>query len=128
MRPKASQFIPRRIRYPGGCRTEMFPFMSVGNLASGRAWRAAVDQTTVLWSKAFLGQSRSGVNSTADVLNHAPSNLLRGQDHVISFAFAQEEMFAEQQVGRRDHAEEVRFADVIDVNAAALDILSGLAF
>lgn len=51
-----------------------------------------------------------------------------GDDSVVLFAFAQEEMFAEEEIGGGDGALEVGFADVVEVDAAALDVFTGLSF
>ena len=50
------------------------------------------------------------------------------QDDVVAFAFAQEQVFAEEQVAGGDGALEVRLADVVDVDAAAFDVLARLPF
>src|SRR5581483_10462396 len=54
--------------------------------------------------------------------------LSRGDDDVVAFAFAEEEVFAEEKVGGGDGSLKVCFADVVDVNAAAIDVLAGLSF
>jgi len=50
-----------------------------------------------------------------------------GDDRVGSFAFSEEDVFAEEEVGGGDVALDGGFADVVDVDAAALDILAGLS-
>jgi hypothetical protein len=50
-------------------------------------------------------------------------------DHdVIPFAFAEKQMFSEQEIVGVDGALGVCFADVVDIDAAAFDIFAGLAF
>ena len=44
------------------------------------------------------------------------TDLIRRHDHVALFAFAEEDVFAEEQVVAGDGALEVRFADVVYAN------------
>src|SRR5712672_1251458 len=53
---------------------------------------------------------------------------LRGHDDIIAFAFAQQQVFAEQEVVPSHGPLRTSFADVVDVNPPPLDVLSGLAF
>ncbi len=48
--------------------------------------------------------------------------------HVILFAFAQQQVFAKQERLLFDDALDIAFADVVEVNAAAFDVLPRLAF
>src|SRR5262245_53165689 len=52
----------------------------------------------------------------------------RRHDDVILLPFAQQQMLAEEQIVRGDGARRVRFADVVQVNAAAFNVLSRLTF
>ena len=66
--------------------------------------------------------------SSQSLLTSAATKSLRRHDDVILFAFAQQKMFSEQQVVRGDSALEICFAGVINVHAAAFDVLPRLAF
>src|SRR5689334_8572717 len=65
--------------------------------------------------------------STVTTMKHSMV-LPGGYHHVVLFALAQQEMFAEEHIARGKAPLEGGFADVVHVNAAAFDILSGLAF
>src|SRR5689334_21880045 len=56
------------------------------------------------------------------------SRLTGGEHNVITFAFAQEDVFAEQEIIDGDGALEVAFTDIVQVHAAAFHVLSGPAF
>ncbi len=50
------------------------------------------------------------------------------QHGVAAFAFAEEQVFAEEKVGRGDRAGDVGGLHVVHVDASALDVFAGLAF
>ncbi|MFM1944720.1 MAG: hypothetical protein RI897_3702 [Verrucomicrobiota bacterium] len=50
------------------------------------------------------------------------------EEGVVFFAFAEEEVLIEEEVGRGDMALGVGFLGVVDVGTTAFDIFTGLAF
>ena len=49
-----------------------------------------------------------------------------GQDDVVAFSFAQQQVLAEKQIARRQVPLEVCLAHVVDIDAPALNVLSRL--
>ena len=59
----------------------------------------------------------------------AASFRLRDRKHdVVAFAFAEEEVFGEKELGGGDCALGIGFADVVEIDAAAFDVFTGLPF
>ena len=58
----------------------------------------------------------------------APAPLFRCDDDVVLFAFAEQDVFAEEEIIRGDSADGIGFADVVDVHAAAFEVFAGLTF
>jgi hypothetical protein len=54
------------------------------------------------------------------------TRLIHRHDHVVFFAFAEQQMFAEQQIGTGHEAGRTGFADVVDVYAAAFGVFARL--
>jgi len=54
--------------------------------------------------------------------------LVRGQNKVVALSFAEQHMFAEQQLARGQRALKVRFANVVYIYPAPLDIFTRLSF
>ena len=54
-------------------------------------------------------------------------NLTGGDDDIVPFAFAEEKMFAEQQIAGDDRPLEIGLANVVEVSSAAFDVFSRLS-
>src|SRR6266850_8342814 len=54
--------------------------------------------------------------------------LFCGHNDVVSLAFAQQQVLAEDQIVRGHHSLRARLADIVDIHAASFDVLSRLTF
>jgi hypothetical protein len=61
--------------------------------------------------------------------SHARNSIspLRRDNHVVPLPFASQEVLSKQQFVARNVTAPIRLADVVDVNAAAFNVLAGLA-
>src|ERR1051326_2296935 len=99
----------------------MSPEYSVGNARKSvlRAWRNGRRARLRIWS-------RKGWEFKSPRAHHAGGSFRR-HHHVIAFAFAEQQMFAEEQIVRGDQALDLALPNIIQVNAAAFQIFAGLA-
>ena len=56
------------------------------------------------------------------------NNLFRRYHDVILFAFAQQQVLAEEQIAARDRALEIGFANVVHIHTATFNIFPRLTF
>ena len=72
------------------------------------------------------GQQKAQQNRSGVVESHIL--WFDGHDGVVPLAFAQQQMFAKEQIGRREKPLRIGFSDIVDINAASFDVLPRLAF
>ena len=140
----------RRIRNGDGCGFENFVIQSDGQFFLAQA--GADEQSEIVDDGARLrdGFASDGIHDRRigqfDVMDGEPATqpevfeladvnhgriepcLPRSYHHIVLFALAEQNVFAEEQVVRRHGASGAGFTDVVDVHAAAFDVFAGLTF